>query len=78
MALGIILSNPNFAVVSITKVQAVSAEIVDDEPLPNSGTSSTGGCVGDVTFGDLDIARPMPITLAGYVLDVQGNHTGHQ
>jgi len=55
-------------------VQAVSAELVDDEPLPNSGISSAGGCVGDVTFGDLDIARPMPITLAGYVLDVQGNH----
>ena len=56
------------------QVQAVSAELVDDEPLPHSGISSAGGCLGDVSFGDLDIARPMPITLAGYVLDVQGNH----
>ncbi|MGH9928987.1 MAG: DUF6765 family protein [Pyrinomonadaceae bacterium] len=53
--------------------QAVSAEIVDEEPLPRSGISSTGGCVGDATLGNLDISKPMPITLAGYVLDERGN-----
>src|SRR5882672_1159060 len=55
-------------------VRAVSSEIVDDEPLPPSGISSTSGCVGDVTFGNVTISKPVPITLAGYVLDEQGNH----
>jgi len=48
--------------------------IVDDEPLLPSGISSTSGCVGDVTFGNVTIRKPVPITLAGYVLDEQGNH----
>ncbi|MEP6569529.1 MAG: DUF6765 family protein [Acidobacteriota bacterium] len=55
-------------------LQALSSETVDDEALPNSSISSTGGCVGDATFGDLVILRPMLITLAGYVIDENGNH----
>jgi RHS repeat-associated protein len=54
--------------------QAVSSEIVDDEPLPPSGISSMSGCVGPGTFtiSDLIIVRPHEITLGGIVTDVSG------
>jgi 5-hydroxyisourate hydrolase-like protein (transthyretin family) len=53
--------------------QAVSSEIVDDEPLPPSGISSTSGCVGNATLHILNIRKPVLITLGGYVLE-HGNH----
>src|SRR3989441_12482895 len=51
--------------------QAVSPEIVDDEPLPPSGPSGPSGCVLSNYVVDLEIARPSPITLGGYVTDAQ-------
>ena len=54
------------------KFQAVSAEIVDDEPLPPSGSGGPSGCVlSNYTVSDLEISRPVPITLGGYVTDEQ-------
>ena len=50
--------------------RAASSEIVDDEPLPPSGTiSASGGLTGTVGIGDLIIARPTEITLGGVVRD---------
>ena len=54
-------------------VQATSSEIVDDEPLPPSGTNSISGCVlGNTDLGTLTIARPQQITLGGHVTDQFG------
>src|SRR5438128_1254995 len=54
-------------------VQATSSEIVDDEPLPPSGTNSISGCVlGNTDLGTLTIARPQQITLGGHVTDQTG------
>ena len=54
-------------------VQATSSEIVDDEPLPPSGTNSISGCVlGNSDLGTLTIARPQQITLGGHVTDQTG------
>src|SRR5437764_3470635 len=54
--------------------RAVSSEIVDDEALPPSNTSSSSGCVGPGTvgLGDLVIVRPHEITLGGVVIDQFG------
>src|ERR1700730_4289698 len=50
--------------------QAVSSEIVDDEPLPPSGAGGPSGCVlSNYTVSDLEIARPYLITLGGVVTD---------
>src|SRR6266851_221460 len=52
--------------------QAVSSAIVDDEPLPPSGSGGPSGCVLSNYFvSDLEISRPVPITLGGYVTDEQ-------
>jgi len=50
-------------------LQAVSTEIVDDEPLPPSGSGGPSGCVLSNFAFDLEIFRPAPITLGGYVTD---------
>jgi RHS repeat-associated protein len=50
--------------------QAVSTEIVDDEPLPPAN-GSVSGCVLSNYVIDLEIARPAPITLGGFVTDDQ-------
>jgi len=49
--------------------QAVSPEIVDDEPLPPSGSGGPSGCVLSNYVFDLEIYRPAPITLGGFVTD---------
>src|SRR6266550_1658501 len=50
--------------------QAVSAELVDGEPLPPSGPTGPSGCVLSNYFvPDLEIYRPAPIILGGYVTD---------
>src|SRR6266550_6342612 len=52
--------------------QAVSSEIVDDEPLPPSGSGGPSGCIlYDYFVAELEIYRPVPITLGGYVTDEQ-------
>ena len=51
--------------------QAVSPEIVDDEPLLPSGSGGPSGCVLSNYAFDLEIFRPAPITLGGYVSDEQ-------
>lgn len=49
--------------------EAVSSEIVDDEPLPHA-TNSTSGCVlRDTIIPDLQIVRPHLIILGGIVSD---------
>ena len=50
--------------------QAVSAELVDDEPLPPSGSGGPSGCVlSNYVVSDLEIARPHLISLGGRVTD---------
>src|SRR5688572_22721226 len=52
--------------------QAVSAEVVDDEPLPPSSSASPSGCIlSNFSVPELEIARPAPIILGGYVTDEQ-------
>jgi len=54
------------------RFQAVSSEIVDDEPLPPSTAGGPSGCVlSNYVVHDLEIFRPVPITLGGYVTDEQ-------
>jgi len=54
--------------------QAVSSQTVDDEALPPSNTASLSGCVlGDSTLSTIQIKKPQPITLGGYVTDQFGN-----
>ena len=55
------------------EVRATSTEIVDDEPLPPSNRSATGGCVtSSVVLGNLVIVRPSVIILGGVVRDQTG------
>ncbi|HYR76513.1 MAG TPA: RHS repeat-associated core domain-containing protein [Pyrinomonadaceae bacterium] len=55
------------------EVRATSSEIVDDEPLPPSNRSATGGCVtSSVVLGNLIIVRPSVIVLGGVVRDQSG------
>src|SRR6266850_3542066 len=52
------------------RFQAVSSEIVDDEPLPPSTSGGPSGCVlSNYVVHDLEIPRPVPITLGGFVTD---------
>jgi len=55
------------------EVRATFTEIVDDEPLPPSNRSATGGCLtSSVVLGNLIIIRPSVITLGGVVRDQIG------
>ncbi len=55
------------------QVQAASSEIVDNEPLPPSGTRSSSGCFNsNLGFSDLVINKPHPIVIGGHVKIVGG------